>query len=82
MFSGFSENKGLWGLLSLVGSQNLPWVNHILHLSKHFDQNCNPGKKGLGHFPLLSSLWQGIFVSNRQFTFLNMALSRFPSSPH
>ena len=32
MSSGFSENKGLWGLLSLAGSQNLPWVDLILYL--------------------------------------------------
>ena len=27
MFSGFRENKGLCGLLSLLGSQNLPQVD-------------------------------------------------------
>ena len=32
MSSGFSENKGLWGLLSLSGSQNLPYVDLILYL--------------------------------------------------
>ena len=32
MSSGFSENKGLWGLLSLAGSQNLPLVDLILYL--------------------------------------------------
>ena len=32
MFSGFSENRGLWGLLSLAGSQNLPLVDLILYL--------------------------------------------------
>ena len=30
MSSGFSENKDLWGLLSLAGSQNLPLVRSIL----------------------------------------------------
>ena len=30
--SGFSENKGLWRLLSLAGSQNLPQVDLILYL--------------------------------------------------
>lgn len=32
MSSGFSENKDLWGLLSLAGSQNLSYVDLILHL--------------------------------------------------
>ena len=29
MSSGYSENKGLWRLLSLAGSQNLPYVDLI-----------------------------------------------------
>ena len=32
MSSGFSENKGLWGSLSLAGSQNLPYVELTLYL--------------------------------------------------
>ena len=36
MFSGFSEDKDLWGLLSLAGSQDLPYVNLILYLANHF----------------------------------------------
>ena len=32
MSSGFSENKGLLGLLSLAGSQNLSSVDLILYL--------------------------------------------------
>ena len=36
VFSGFSEDKGLWGLLSLAGSQDLPYVNLILYLANHF----------------------------------------------
>ena len=32
----FSEKKGLWGLLSLAGSQNLPQVDLILYLPFFF----------------------------------------------
>ena len=32
MSSGFSENKVLWGLLSLAGSPNLPKIDLILYL--------------------------------------------------
>ena len=36
MSSSFSEKKGLWGLLSLTGSQNLPQVDLILYLPFFF----------------------------------------------
>ena len=36
MSSTFSEKKGLWGLLSLTGSQNLPQVDLILYLPFFF----------------------------------------------
>ena len=36
MSSSFSEKKGLWGLLSLAGSQNLPQVDLILYLPFFF----------------------------------------------
>ena len=35
MSSGFSEDKGLWALLSLEGSQNLSQVDLILYLNAH-----------------------------------------------
>ena len=36
MSSSFSEKKGLWGLLSLTGSQNLPQVDLILYVPFFF----------------------------------------------
>ena len=35
MSSGFSEDKGLWALLSLEGSQNLSQVDLILYLNAY-----------------------------------------------
>ena len=42
MSSSFSEKKGLWGLLSLTGSQNLPQVDLILYLPFFFPFALSP----------------------------------------